>query len=354
MTLTLNIVYTPGTVSMLSFMVDSLLHWSDCSFCLVSNACLPPEERFLQKRAENHPRLIFYPLPTTKVWPHGKVLNHLHDRCMDDYFGFMDSDIFATGEFLPDMIAITSEHAAVFTGAPVWAKTADQVMPSGFQLMSGPYNRMASGIHIGSTYFAIYNNQTITDLRRKTDIGFDEASWHDVPHAWQDILADAGLDKQSYDTGKLLNAMLIAQDHTLRYVDTPNLTHLGGTSFVPLAARPKRWWADLPGASTLRRWRAERAMHSRFARNKLDEAEIQAEATLRLAQRNVMRQYFWTLLQTLNTGRSLPPIPTIDDQEIKQALISATEALIATYRQFADNRSGTLFSAQPATGQVVS
>ncbi len=147
MKLTVNIVYTPGTVSMLSFMVHSLLYWSDCSFRLVSNACLPPERRYLQSLCKVNPRLEFWTLPAKKVWPHSQALIYLHALTSGSMFGFMDSDIFATGEFLPGLTTGFASHAAVFTGAPVWSGAANQVMPQNFQTVSGPYNRTEVGHH---------------------------------------------------------------------------------------------------------------------------------------------------------------------------------------------------------------
>ena len=181
--------------------------------------------------------------------------------------------------------------------------------PSDFQTVSGPYNRTEVGHHVGGTYFALYDNQILTDFLNKKAIGFEEYTWIDVPAIWREPLIKIGLAKHSYDTGKLLNSLLIAHGHTLRYVDAPDLIHLGGTSFVPLSSRRKRWWSNLPGVSTLRRLRAERALHARFARVGGAAAEIQAETRVRLDQRNNVRQYFWSLLQALTCSPPTPPSP---------------------------------------------
>lgn len=349
MKLTLNIVYTPGTIAMLSFMLHSLLAYSDCSFRLVSNACLPPEQRFLQKLAAGHPRLEFWALPAKRMWPHGQVLNYLHALNRDDHFAFLDSDIFATGEFLPELTAYLSSHNAVFTGAPVWSRSADQVFPQNFQMLSGPYNRTKTGAHIGGTYFAIYDNHMLSDLLSTGGVGFDEYRWEEIPDIWRMPLTSIGLNKQSYDTGKLVNALLIAQGHNLRYVDTPNLIHLGGTSFVPLAARPDQWWDKLPGISALRRWRAERGLYNRLAPVRIGRAEIQAEAAVRLDQRNVVRQYFWQLLQALHTHQPQSPIPATGDPEIQKRLGNAATALIHAHQQFAVDQSTRLPTRQEPT-----
>lgn len=351
MTLTLNIVYTPGTVAMLGFMVRSLLHWSDCSFRLISNACLPPEQRFLKNLAEGHPRLTFCALPTHSLWPHGRTLDYLHRLTPDDLFGFLDSDIFATGEFLPALTAQLKNHAAVFTGAPVWARSADQIMPADFQVASGPYNRTATGTHIGCTYCAIYDNRALRRLLAATAVSFSEATRAEIPAAWRAPLATLGLAKQSYDTGKLLNALLIAQGHSLRYVETPMLVHLGGSSFVPLSPsrRPQRWWADLPGVAGLRALRDTRGLQRRFRKTTHSQAEIQAEIAMRLEQRNVVRQHFWSVLQALATRRPLPPLPTLNAPELRQPLEEAVTALLMTYERFADGAASHSDSPPPLT-----
>ena len=112
-----NIIFTPGTVKYLSLFLWSLLKWSDCSFRLVSNGCLPPERRYLKKLSRQNPRLEFWAIPTQNSKPHGLALNYLHAMTHSKHFCFMDSDIFATGDFIGPLARHQDQYAGIFSGA---------------------------------------------------------------------------------------------------------------------------------------------------------------------------------------------------------------------------------------------
>ena len=327
----MNIVYTPGTVATLAFMVKSLLRWSDCTFRLVSNACFPPEQRSLQELCNSDSRLTYLALPTSTMWSHGKTLNYLHSLDRDGFFGFMDSDIFATGEFLPDLLGRLKEHTGVFSCAPVWSRESDEVIPEDFRMVSGPCNRTESGIHIGGTYLAIYDNEAVCELRNREGVGFDGYSWDNAPPSWKEPLSKIGLDRQIFDTGKMLNALLVAGGHSLLYVDQPNLVHLGGVSFIPGYLTHRRWWKGLPGAGFLRGLRSRSACRNHLKSFHATDDEIRIEMVVRLELRNRVREYFWQLLQCLADGRTPPPLPKLEDREVHGKLSRAADALVEVH-----------------------
>lgn len=332
--MTLNIVYTPGTVAPLAFMLRSVLHWSDCSFRLVANACLPPERRFLERLAARHSRVEFHPLPTEKVWRHGDVLNYLQSMEQGEYFGFMDSDILATGSFLPLALDRLGQCAAVFSGSPVWTRARDRVMPDQFMIASGPYTRTAAGHDLGNTYFAIYDNAILTSVRQEYGVGFEEAGWEDITEPHRKTLTARRLDKRRYDTGKLLNVLMLAHGHSLASLEIPALTHIGGISFVPLRSRRPRWWSGLATWTGVDRLRSRLGVHRGLTRAGISGDEARAEATVRLDQRNVVRQYFWQLLQSLSVAQDPPPLPVLGDPELRQQVALASQAVIAAHREF--------------------
>ena len=133
MSLQFNIIYTPGTVQQLSFFVWSLLKWTPASFRLVSNGCLLPEQRYLAKLCRQEPRLEFWAIPTKASLSHGQALNYLQALTQEDRFCFMDSDIFAIGDFAAEIVPYQSDHAGIFGGMPIWVKAAEQVLPAGFR-----------------------------------------------------------------------------------------------------------------------------------------------------------------------------------------------------------------------------
>jgi len=100
---------------------------------------------------------------------------------LDDHFCFMDSDIFATGDFISEIMPFQSDHDGVFGGMPIWVKAAEEALPAGFRSMTGMFNRTADGLTLGSTFFALYNNRQLTRIMQSTGIGFEEYGWSEIP-----------------------------------------------------------------------------------------------------------------------------------------------------------------------------
>lgn len=341
MKLQFNIIYTPGTVQYLSLFVWSLLENLDCSFRLVSNGCLPPEQRYLQRLCQQHPRLEFWTIPTKSCLPHGLALNYLQALNQSNWFCFLDSDVLATGNFLQEIPPELDQYAGIFSGAPIWITKTDEMLPQTFQIMSGLHNRTDTGLCLGSSFFAIYNNRVLTELTQSTGIGFEEYKWQQIPAIYQKQLTQMGLAKQAYDTGKLLNLLLLARGDRLIYRDLPSLCHIGGISFLPFyqtgdRSRTNRILNSLPHLLKSRlnilveKIRSSRAYpHFRH----LSPAEFQAIVAQRQRQRNPTRSYFFKLLQALYRGNSLPPVPTIGVAEIDRKIVLASDAIQKLYRE---------------------
>ncbi len=340
-----NIVYTPGTVKYLSFFVWSLLRCSDASFRLVSNGCLPPERRYLQQLCTRAPCLEFRAIPTKTSLPHGQVLNYLQAMTRADHFCFMDSDIFATGDFLGGITADLERYAGVFSGSPIWVKRCEEVMPHAFRHMAGTFNRTDTGVCLGSTYVAVYDNHLLTTIMQSTGIGFEEYRWAEIPANVQEQLAGLDMAKDTYDTGKVLNLLLLAQDEELIYLDSPALCHVGGTSFQvhydrqPRSVRSKvlNWLAASGLRSPIKHIRRRRATESYRERYRdAPEAEFQLNVTQRSLHRNPVRQYFLRLLNALFHDAPAPPPPVTGDEEIDQRLLDARDRLILLFEEYRD------------------
>lgn len=318
MSLTFNIIYTPGTVRYLTFFVHSLLHWSDCSFRLAANGCSPAEEDDLRTFCRQSPRLEYYRLPTDKVIVHGRALNHLQQMTQTDKFCFMDSDIYATGEFLSQFRPFFPDHVAVFSCSPVWCRATDQVNLADNPILAGEFNRTADGRWLGNTYFAIYDNAVLTDFRQRTGIGLEGKMWPKLPPWQQQRLRACGLQKELYDTAKVLNILLQAEGHQLLVSESAALQHLGGVSIVPIERRRPRQ----PLLHTLYQrltrkayiyWRRLRQPHYR----RFDFGKGRA----------AYKVYFHDLLVALHEKRMLPTQPSVGEPEIEKRISTVTEQL---------------------------
>ena len=240
MALTFHIIYTAGTVKPLQLLLYSLLKWSDCTFRLVANGCSRAEQATLQRLCASNPRLSCVTLPTQKVMVHGEALNYLQEQNQTDYFCFLDSDIYAVGEFLPTLLPDVSKVVGIFSAATFSDLPQDRVSPI------GEYMPIQQRVYIGTTFLAIYNNAVITETRRATGIGFTPCRWEALAELYQKPIAAMGAKRDYYDTAKLLNLMMHLSGHALQHQPCPTLRHIGGLSRFS-GTRPRSWW---------QRWRA--------------------------------------------------------------------------------------------------
>ncbi len=167
---------------------------------------------------------------------------------------------------------------------------------------------------------------------QSTGIGFDEARWADLPEPAQRAISALGLQKTSYDTGKVLNLLLAARGAGLTWLELPGLVHIGGASFqVAYDQQPlRRGWSALLDWTGLRR----RLGRRRFPT--MQPAEANWHLSQRDQQRDPTRQYALRLLDALHHGATPPPAVVTGDAEIDQRLQAARARIIE------------LFARQPA------
>ncbi len=187
-----NIIFTPHTVACLAPFIESLLHWSDCRYRIVANACLPAEKSLLRELCSGSARLEYLDGPREIMVDHGSMLNWLHERTDSPWFCFMDSDILATAPFAAELIAYL-EHCDVFSsGHPLWYAPEDIVLPPAFRRLHGIHFGTSDGITLGSTYFAVYDNRILSAAMAATGIDFRTRRWEQVPERHRAALAGAG------------------------------------------------------------------------------------------------------------------------------------------------------------------
>lgn len=315
-TITFNLIYTPGTVQQLSFLVYSLVKWSDCTFRLVANGCPPEEAAELQAVAQSHPALDFLVLPTKHSMSHGQALNYLQAMTTGLYFCFMDSDIYAKGEFLPALTQHLPEYKGVFSCAPIKCKGDECILPAQRRAINGWHNQTQHGLCLGSSYFALYHNPTLSTLLQSTGIGFEACRWAEIPQRYQHQLEQLGVVRDIYDTGKVLNLLLLARGEKLIYQQVAALRHIGGVSRLhqevkhrQLSQVVKRWGKRLLGRDTEQIWGKQLRKETEF--------------------------YFFDLLQALRLQQPLPQPPLLTDSEIAATLHEVTQELVTLYREYA-------------------
>ncbi len=345
MKFTFNIIYTPGVVKCLRLFILSLLKWSDCSFRLVANGCLPEEVHDLRAFCRRYSRLEFLKLPSKTMMKHSSALNYLQMIEPSEYFCFMDPDILATNEFLHEFTPYLDHYVGVFSGFPIWCKNEEQILPETFPEMFGRHNMTSTGLCIGGTFFAIYNNKVLTELIQSTGISFNKYKWEEIPALYQKPLAQLGLKKNFYDTGKVLNLLLLNQGDSLIFKEIPSLKHIGGISAC-LALENGFHWHYLQQRKlkdNILAWLFEGKFRrtvmklSRIKEPKVPRLEITDEVLQSHPNRNrlLSYRYFTQLLQCLlEESQPLPSIPDIGTPEVEEKIERLTTDIKNLFEEF--------------------
>ena len=334
--LTFHIIYTPDTVRYLLFFVDSLLAWSDCAFRLVANGCSAAECLLLERYCRCSDRLSFVQLATHECLPHGEVLNDLQAQNQEPWFGFMDSDIYATGEFLPPLRAALAQQTAIFSCAPIWCTPAEQILQPEQTVIMGEHNQSVQGICLGSSYFALYDNGAVTAIRQRTGIGFERRSWREIPTPDQAGIRALGLQRAYYDTGKALNLLLLAAGAKLAFLESAHLRHLGGLSFIALQRR-----TDSPRLRLTRLLqRVGRGLQQRRQRwhQPTHERRPKQPGFGRRCAR--YGRYYSDLVSTLCDNRPQPTLPTLGVPLLDAQMAQSTAEIRQLYQAYATSGAG--------------
>jgi hypothetical protein len=335
--LTFHVVFVPGAVRDLRLFMPSLAAWGrGCRFRLVSNGCSPTEDRLLERVAALAPCFEFYRLPGRRAWEHGDALTFLQQQETGARFAFLDSDVFATGDFLGDLFDRAGDAEVLFSCPPLWSNDRLSTLQRGFQMASGVYRQTHDGFCLGGSYFAIYDNQVLTACSKKYGIDLRLYMWEHVPAAIQRRLADAGLRMTLYDTAKLANILLSLDGHACRFLTTPHLHHVGGISGAALSRRRNLYGLVARGWSTLlpriaRKLATWAGLHNGW-RERVSPEEVRWEDARRDRRRSVCG-HIYRLLQALEQEEPLAKYQS-DDAELTAAVRHFEELVRDHYPQW--------------------
>jgi len=343
--MTFHIIYTPHSTQYLIHFIPSLLKYTTYNFCLVSNGCLPKERAILKKLSETNERLNYYCFPTNQMQIHGKVVTHLQAKCLEEYFCFMDSDIFSTALF-PDLKQTMEKEnlTGLFAGMPLWVKESEYTFKPSFKGMLGTFNKMEDSTCIGSTYFAIYKNENLNQIIQHYGVSFDECLRFSLPIDIQQELQQLGYSQNSFDTGKVINLILNKHSFDLKNIEIPELCHIGGTSYettnqnqrrTSKKQQLKKWLLKGLFKRVLLRYlegRKERTLKARYTDTSFEEYQINYNQ--RGLHRGYTRQHFLKLFLALKDNQSLPTAPTFKDIEITRKVAQAHKSYIQNFKNY--------------------
>ena len=333
--LTFNILYMRGTVSVLRLFARSLAASSSTyRFRLISNGATAEENRELEALCGESPRLEFDVIAADKPLPHGTALTQLQQREQSPWFAFMDSDIFATGDFEKELEAFRHDHPAVFSCPPVWSNEQHEVLPDDFQVLSGVYNRLHDGFPVGASYFGIYDNAVLSDTLAETGLTLDLYRWDGIPKPIQQEVQAAGRKLFLYDTGKLLNIVMALRGQVGYRAPLANLCHIGGVSCIESRKR-RRWpraglskWAG----PMIRRLATRLGLHNGWREQvQPDEQQWQDAKTLR---RHGVCDHLYELLTHLLYDAPCPELYEHEDAELVREVQHAEWLLVKFCDQY--------------------
>ena len=325
-----NIIYTPGSVALLSPFIQSLLKWSDCRYQLIANGCDSNEQRLLRDLANSNSRLKYLCLSDTKMISHSDALDKLQQGCNDEWFCAMDSDIIANGQFLDAVAAAADDHDVITSCLPVWTTTNDFTLKPSYKRLQGLHIRLANGLTVGCTYFILYRNADLTRTRVRTGVGFERYYWDKIPERHQQTLQLLDAEKNDYDTAIVLNMLLIASGAKITYLQLDNLKHLGGLSSVSETTNAQFCRGTIDAFSikwkntSLTRpvmWLGDLFYGSKNIIEKLSPSEY-INLAGRARRRAASALYFSAVLNALINSDKLPTVPhlanTIVEKELKE------------------------------------
>ena len=226
-----NILFVPETVGLLAPLVWSLLRCTDCcTFRLVNNGCSQAEAKKLEALRVEHERLEYGSLCPHQVIKHGEALSLLQQEERGRFFAFLDSDIFATAQFLPALLDELATASAVFACSNIWLEQGDHVMRPNQHCMSAVHHWLDDGRCVGSSHFAVYWNQDLNSVIRENHVDLRPYRWKSLPTLLRRKLAEANLEMAEYDTAKMINVLMLIEGRKSSFLQVAGLTHLGGIS----------------------------------------------------------------------------------------------------------------------------
>ena len=227
---TINVVFTPGSVGRLLPLSLSLLQGSGVRLRLVANACAPAEVELLDAVAEGDERIASYALPVRASLEHGRALDRLFEAFPEARFAFADSDVFASGDFTRSLgLDEGADVAAVFAAPPVWVTDEEATVPPEAPALSGRYRVLPDGTPVGGAHFAVYE-RALLEPRWHEASGFAPRFRLGLPRDMRSSFAERGWSFPLFDTGRVINLLLLRDGFVLRNRDVRELHHVGSFS----------------------------------------------------------------------------------------------------------------------------
>ena len=292
---------------------------------------------YSKKCAWQYDRLDLVEVARKKTLAHGQVLKRLQQQETSAAFAFMDSDIFATGDFIAPITKHAAKFDALFSCSPIWSLAEYEVMREEFGCLAGAYNKLHGGFYVGNSYFAIYDNVRLQRCIAEHGVSFDFYPWGNIPRRVRSVLSQHSKQMAAYDTGKLINILLALQGGQTTFFENPHLEHIGGVSGLTLSqksetnrSRPSR---SIMGVSARVRAMLSLLRGGNRWQRQISPTEREWDR-IKQIRRSATCRFFTNVLQELFDGSSGEIPFDLDDAELLAKLESARAEIKAMYRRW--------------------
>jgi hypothetical protein len=220
------VIYTPKTFSILKAAVQSMHHFSNYRFTLVGNGIDDQEVKELSEFCQQSNRYNFVDLPGNVTVPHGTALMYLLNSCEDEYFCFMDSDIFAAADYTAELENYIRTSDVFSSCKPLeWLNKTSAPGYRGHNTVS------PSGLSVATTYFSVYKRVKLIDVLRKYKISMERyMRIVQVPNNVINLISEKDKHTWKFNTGKLANLLQSMDGAIFNHAELSDVFHLGGVS----------------------------------------------------------------------------------------------------------------------------
>ena len=325
---TFNIVYVPGSVRRLLPFALTLLMGSGVRIRVVSNGCGADEIELLHAASHREDRISVHVLPFASSVDHGTALNHLFTSFDEPIFAFADSDVLASGDFVDDLFHTSPRAAAVFAAPAVFHTDDEAVLPAGATYLAGRHMVLSDGTPSGGTYIAAYERRLVEQVWQRAPRGFKAHRRSLLDRRLKRQFSSRGWSFHVFDTGRVINLLLLLDGHRLENRNVPALHHIGGLSVRELGS------AFSSMRLMMRQLRArddhvfQRMIDGAFRRLYVRSSRSPAPSRER---RRIVCAHVDEVLDAIDAGRPVPATPPTGSEEVDRRLSELVAALVESY-----------------------
>lgn len=327
----LNIIFTTKTFKYFRLFTETLSDNADVGIRLVANQLDDDELKLMRQICEqrHNYQMYIYQSDTGQLAKHHEVVTQLFEKFSHEnkLFTYVDSDIFASGNYMSEIVESLKTNDVVCTGSLEWVEDNTAPAPNpDLPLWGRHYYSHKQDLVYGSSYFCFYKVESVRRVMDKYGVDFGVYQYTELPNKVRKLFTQKGLVYKSYDTSKTLNILIGIEGGSVSQIESENLHHIGGMSWYLSIYQEKvmsRHNREL--ASLLKSKKYLSYLKARFQNYQ----QIESRVDIKVDQdRYVFAKYFADLLISLVDGTKTPKTPENISASLQEKLINNRDYLL--------------------------